>query len=304
MRGEETIMQKTILVVGGTGLLGQPVARCLKEAGFRVRIMTRDPHRASKLFDGSFEIVAGDPSDTGCLEQALHGCDGVHISLPTEVEQQVAELVAKLAARHGVERISYISGATVAEENRWFPMTNRKFLAEQAIREAGVPYTIFCPTWFMESLPLFVVQGRASVLGKQPHPYHWVAADDYARMVSTAHGLAEAANQRIIVLGPEAIGMHEALRRYCAVFHPDIKQVSTMPLWLVRLLATLTRNQDLKSAGELMAYFDKVGESSNLAKANRMLGTPTTTLDSWLERRKARHNAASPEGLSLPRSYA
>ena len=46
----------------------------------------------------------------------------------------MAETVAQVAARHGVERISYISGATVAEENRWFPMANRKFLAEQAIR--------------------------------------------------------------------------------------------------------------------------------------------------------------------------
>jgi hypothetical protein len=98
--------------------------------------------------------------------------------------------------------------------------------------------------------------------------------------------------------------MHEALRRYCAVFHPEIRQVSTMPIWLVKLLAAIAHNQELKSAGELMAYFDKVGEGSNLANANRMLGTPTTTLDNWLERRKARHNAASPEGLSLPRSYA
>jgi len=297
-------MQKTILVVGGTGLLGQPVSRCLKEAGLRVRIMTRDRHKASKLFDGSFEIVAGDPIDTGCLEQALHGCDGVHISLPTQVEQQVVETVAKLAAKHGVARISYISGATVAEENRWFPVINRKFLAEQAIREGGVAYTIFCPTWFMESLPLFVVQGRASILGKQPYAYHWVAADDYARMVSTAYGLAEAANQRFIVHGPEAIGVHEALRRYCAVFHPDIKQVSTLPFWLVKLLAALTGNQELKSAGELMAYFAKVGEGNNPASTNGILAAPTTTLDSWLESRKARHSAAGTEGFGLPRSYA
>lgn len=297
-------MQKTILVIGGTGLLGQPVSRCLKEAGFRVRIMTRDRQKASKLFDGTFELVAGDPSDTGCLEQALDGCSGVHISLPTEVEQQVAEMVAQLATKHGVERISYISGATVAEEHRWFPLINRKFLAEKAIRAGGVPYTIFCPTWFMESLPLFVVQGRASILGKQPYPYHWVAADDYARMVSTAYGLAEAANQRYIVHGPEAIGMDEALRRYCAVFHPDIKQVSTMPFWLVKLLATITRNQELKSAGTLLAYFEKVGEGNNPASIDSILGVPTTTLDGWLERRKARISAAGTAGFSLPRSYA
>jgi uncharacterized protein YbjT (DUF2867 family) len=294
-------MQKTIVVVGGTGMLGQPVARCLKEDGFRVRIMTRDHQKARKMFDDSFEIFARDPMDTNCVEEALHGCYGVHISLPTQVEQPVAETVAKVAAKHGVERISYISGATVAEENRWYPVINRKLLAEQAIREGGIPYTIFCPTWFMESLPMFVVQGRASVLGKQPYPYHWVAADDYARMVSTAYGLA-AANKRFIVHGPEAIRMHEALRRYCAVFHPDIKQVSTMPFWLVRLLATLTSNPELKSAGELLSYFEKVGEGTHSATDNGLLGAPTTTLDMWLENRYSRTHPRANTGKEADRS--
>jgi uncharacterized protein YbjT (DUF2867 family) len=283
----EKILQKIVLVSGATGTLGQPISYSLKEAGFRVRIMTRDLLEARKMFDNSFEMVAGDPMDTGCLEQALHGCYGVHISLPTEVEQQVTETVAKVAAKHGVERISYISGATVAEENRWFPMINRKFLAEKAVREGEIPYTIFCPTWVMESLPLFVNQGRAAVFGKQPHPYHWVAADDIARMVSAAYGLPEAATKRFIVHGPEAIRMHEALRRYCAVFYPDIKQVSSMPFWLVNLLATVTGNQGLKGAGEMMSYFEKAGEGSNLPQADCSLGTPTITLDMWFEQKKA-----------------
>src|SRR5512138_125069 len=258
-------MQKTILIVSGTGLLGQPVARRLKESGFGVRVMTRNLEKARKIFDTAYDFFVGDPTDSNCLEAALQGCYGVHISLPSEVEQQVAETVAQVAARHGLERISYISGATVAEEHRWVPIANRKFLAEQSIRESGIPYTIFCPTWVMEVLPMFVNQGRAAVFGKQPYPYHWVAAADIARMVSTAYRLEGAANKRFRVLGPEAIQMHEALRRYCTAFHPEIKKVTTMPFWLVKLMATLTRDQGLKGAGELLSYFEKVGEqTSNL----------------------------------------
>ncbi len=81
--------------------------------------------------------------------------------------------------------------------------------------------------------------------------------------------------------------MHEALGRYCAVFHPEIKKVSSMPYWLVRLLAIVTRNQELKGAGEMMAYFEKVGEGSALPEGDGVLGTPTTTLDMWLQGRKA-----------------
>ena len=286
-------MQKTILVISGTGMLGQPVSRGLKESGFGVRVMTRNLQKARRMFDKAFEIFEGNPTDSNWLWEALDGCYVVHISLPTEVEQHIAESVAKVAPRHGIERISYISGATVAEEHRWVPIANRKFLAEQAIRESGIPYMIFCPTWVMENLPMFVNQGRAAIFGKQPYPYHWVAAEDIARMVTNAYGLGEAANKRFRVLGPEAIRMHEALRRYCAVFHPDIKQVSSMPFWFVKLLATITNNRELKGAGELLSYFEKVGEqSSNLGDDNCIVGAPKTTLDMWLEKRKAKVGAS------------
>lgn len=40
-------MQKTIVVIGGTGMLGQPVARRLEDDGFGVRIMTRDRQKGN-----------------------------------------------------------------------------------------------------------------------------------------------------------------------------------------------------------------------------------------------------------------
>lgn len=45
-------------MIGGTGMVGQPVSNGLNEAGLRVRVMTRDRQKACKLFDDSFEIVA------------------------------------------------------------------------------------------------------------------------------------------------------------------------------------------------------------------------------------------------------
>lgn len=296
------MMYKTILVIGGTGTLGAPVAHSLRGSGFGVRIMTRDLEKARRMFDDTFDLFTGEPTDPACLEDALDGCLGVHISLPPEVEQQVAESVAKLASRYGVERISYISGATVAQENRWFPMVNGKYLAEKAIRESGIPYTIFCPTWVMEILPKFVNQGRAAIFGKQPCPYHWVAADDLARMVSTAYELPEAGNKRLWIHGPEPIRMQDALQRYCAVFHPEIKQVSSMPFWLVNILAAFTHNQELKGAGEMMFYFEKVGEMGDPAEANHLLGAPEITLDRWLERESQNQKHPANSELFMPTS--
>ena len=118
------------------------------------------------LFDDEIEIFPGDVTDLPSLEKAMQGCYGVHISVGGPVDQVSAENVATLAPKLGVERITYISGATVCEENSWFPMVAQKLGAEKAIQACGVAYTIFCPTWPMEQLARFARDGKAFMLGK------------------------------------------------------------------------------------------------------------------------------------------
>lgn len=276
-------MEKRILVLGGTGLLGIPSAHRLKSDGFQVRLLARDVAKAQNMFNDGFEIVQGDVTDISALEKAMAGCYGVHISVGGPVDQVSAENVAKLAPQLGVERISYISGATVAEENRWFPMVTQKLEAEKAIRNCGVAFTIFCPTWPMEQLVRFARDGKPSLIGKQPLPVHFFAAQDLARMISKSYQLAEAQNKRFYIYGPEAMTMKTALDRYCTRYHPEVKSISVMPIWLAKLLGTLTGNEMLKFASGLMAYFDKTAEVGDSSEANAVLGAPEITLDAWMD---------------------
>lgn len=275
-------MELRILVLGGTGLLGAPVARRLRSDGFQVRILSRDPEKAHGMFDASFEVEAGDAGETETLRRALRDCWGVHISIAGPAERLSAEVAASVAPDLGVSRIGYVSGSTVDERNRWFPMVEQKLLAETAVAEAGVPWTVFRPTWPFETLTRFVREGRATVIGKHPTPYHWFSAGDFARMVAAAYRTEEAVGKRFYIHGPEAVTMHEALDRYREALHPDIDAVTTLPTWLGRVLAVATRNRQLAFASKLMAYFDRVGEPGDPTEANRVLGAPTTTLDEWL----------------------
>jgi uncharacterized protein YbjT (DUF2867 family) len=279
---------KKLLILGGTGMLGSPVARRLRADGFEVRLLARDPEKARAMHGDSFEIVAGDVTDVDSLEHGLAGCEGVHISVGGPVDRLSAENVAALAPRLGLERITYISGATASEENRWFPMTAQKLDAEEAIRQCGVPYTIFCPTWPMEQLPRLARGGEPLLIGDRPNPYHWFAADDLGRMVSTAYQLDEAADKRFYIYGPEVMTMAEALERYCQAFHPQVEAVAVMPVDAARAVARSTGNQMLGFFAELMAYFDQAGEPGDPAEANQLLGAPATTLDAWIEQTKAR----------------
>lgn len=275
---------KTILVVGATGLLGEPVARQLLADGYRVRVFTRTPAKARAKFGPEFEIVTGDVEDMAALKQALNGCAGVHINLyagrDPDLERRGVTTIAQAAAQTGVQRVTYLSGSTVSEANRWYAGTEAKWQAEAALRASGVPFTIFRAASFMESLPRYVQGNRASYIGTQPHAWHWVAAADYARMVSQAYAGPRAANKILYVHGPQALTLPEALQRYCQIAHPTLK-VSRLPLWLASLLATLFRVQDLAEALPFIRYAERVRENGDPAEANALLGAPTTTLEQW-----------------------
>lgn len=280
-------MAKKILIIGGTGMLGKPVARHFQAEGIDVRLLVRDAGKAAELFDPLVELVQGDAAGMHGLEAALKGCEGVHISVGGPADHSIAENVASLAPRLGLKRVMYVSGTTVAEENRWFPMTAQKLAAEQAIRQSGVPYTIFCPAWPMEQLPRLAMGGQPLLIGDKPYTSHWFAGEDLARMVYAAYQQDGAANKRFYIHGPEPITMQDALERYCRAFYPQVGSVAMMPIEAARNIAASTGNNMLMFFAELMAYFEKVGEIGDPAEANDLLGAPTTTLDTWIENQKA-----------------
>jgi uncharacterized protein YbjT (DUF2867 family) len=279
-------MTERVLVIGGTGMLGEFVARQLREEGFQVRIMARDLAKAKEQFGEGFELFEGDVTDLDSLEKGLDGCYGAHISVGGAADQISAENAAVLAPRLSLEHVTYVSGSTVLEENGWFPMTAQKLAAEEAIGQCGVPYTIFRPTWPMEQLPRFVINGQAVLVGDRPIPWHWFAGEDFGRMVAKAYRLETAVGKHLYIHGPEAITMKGALERYCEAFHPQIQEVMVMPIDVARSTAEATGNRALGFFAELMAYFQKVGEPGDPTEANDLLGAPSITLDGWIDRQQ------------------
>lgn len=278
-----------VLVVGGTGHIGAPVARQLGRDGFSVRLLVRDVERASAQFGPEFEYVVGDVDDVASIDHALDGCTGVHVSLsggsdPDEidrVEHRGTARIAEQAARHGLSHMTYLSGDfAAAPEAERFPAERAKARAEQAIQQSGVPYTIFRPTYFMDTLPRHI-QGRlAVVLGRQPHPLHMTAAGDFARMVSRSFQSPDARNRIFPVRGPEAVTVKDALRLYCSLVEPD-KRVVTIPLWAMAAISRLFLKGELRRTLDTMRLLQRLGERDDSSEADRVLGPATTTVREW-----------------------
>lgn len=270
-----------ILIIGATGLLAKPVIEQLDLEGHDLVLFSRSIR--TNNFSESFLTVQGNVFNPDDLQKAMQGCEAVHLSISRVDEAKAMNAVIREAKNAGIKLISYVSGATVAEENRWFPMTDAKFRAEQSLINSGIPYLIFRPTWFFESLERMVRDGRASVIGNQKNPYHWVSAMDFAKMVAKSYEIKEAENQIFYVLGPESMLMEEAMEKYRAAKHPEIKKVSKTPIGMLKFIAWLSRNKELKSLLPMFEYFEKVPEMGDTKMASEFLMKPTTTLEEWLK---------------------
>ncbi|MBK8618241.1 MAG: NAD(P)H-binding protein [Anaerolineales bacterium] len=283
-----TNSNKTILVIGGTGMLGKPVAQQLKADGFNVRLLARNPEKAQKLLGAGYEIVKGDVDNTAALKEAMIGVDGVHISLkggPSDadfdrMDHIATRDIAQAAKEKGVGRVTILSAYAVSEEKADTPESRSKLKGEAALKSSGVPYTIFRASWFMESLPLFIQGKSMSLIGNQIHPLHWIAVEDYARMVAKSYQTDETLNKELYIFGPETYTMGEAMKIYTSLAAPEVK-ISPISTKMLSVLGTLTFNTEWKSTAILMTHYERHGEDGSPEEADRLLGKPNTTLSEW-----------------------
>lgn len=282
---------RRILVVGATGTAGEPVARAFAERGWKVRILSTRLDAARERFPAPFEVFGGDVTNRADMELACEGCFGVHLSLSggapnaaETTENSGARIAASAATVAGVKRLSLISSSTVSDENT-HPYVRSKREAESAIATSGIPFTIFRTSWLMESLHRFITNNKAHVLGKFRHPWYWIAGRDYGRMVAASYELDSAPNKPLTIFGPEPLTLPDALELYRLKVEPEL-EIKRIPLWKVKVLATISRRATLKRIIPFMKYMGSTPDLGDPAEANALLGAPTVRFVEWCEEQR------------------
>lgn len=280
-----------ILVIGGTGMLGRPVVVRLVQDGFAVRLFTTDEERARSYFKNHVEYAEGDVGELDSIKSAMDGCDAVYINLkggPTEddyvrIEQEGSINIYEAAIETGLEKIVQISEARADENHTGFIAHRVKYNAEKELVSSGLTYTILKPTWFCESLPLFIKDNKAVYIGSGKACFHFLAVADYVDIVSKCLKTDIADNKILTVFGPEPMPIPEAMRRFLEICYPSIT-IDQLPVWLAKISGFFMKNPGVKSAINLMAFFDKHDDSEVLIppdETNALFGPPRTTVEDW-----------------------
>ncbi len=188
--------QRLIVVTGATGNQGGAVVRSLLDRGFRVRGLTRNPHKpeAQALTDQGAEVVQGDMEDRSAMDRALEGAYGIfsvqnfwEAGYDREVQQ--GKTVADAAQAAGVEHFVYSSVGS-AYRQTGIPHFDSKWEVEEHVRgEADLPYTILRPVFFMqnwEGMREHILGGTLAQPLDPDKPFQHVAVEDVGTFATMA----------------------------------------------------------------------------------------------------------------------
>ncbi len=274
------------LVIGATGMLGRPVVRRLVREGFAVRALVRDRDRARAVLPRECEFVDGDVLETSSLAAAMEGVAAVYINLaaprsPKRLDVEKAGVPHVIEAAHaaGVKHLLKISFMGVPEAAGLWWQIRHKAESEQAIIDSGIDYTIFHPTWFMESIALFRVGRRLVLPGVRPEPLWWIAGDDFARQVAAALERDTARNRCYVIQGPQPLAFPEAAKRFGLAWGPSPLSVIHVPSWLLGAMAPVVA--DARYMLDLLKVTFETNTTFRAREAWDDLGTPTMTVEDY-----------------------
>lgn len=288
---------KKILFIGGTGMLGKPVALELLRAGFEVTLMGRDAEKLQKLFP-NIPVIEGDVFDTGSLEEAMKGQETVYANLsiaqsskrsdPQPEREGVANII-EAAKRTGIKRIGYISSLIKNYQGMngfsWWSFEIKEN-AINAIKNSGLRYSIFYPSTFMESLDKQMMQGsRLMLAGKSEAPMWFIAAKDYGIQVAWAMKKADDIDQEYAIQGLEPFTFDQAARIFKDNYKSTVK-IMKAPLAPLKYLGFL--NQRMNYAYNICEALNKYPEKFESENAWNDLGKPSITLADYAASLKPR----------------
>lgn len=224
--------ERIITIIGGTGFVGRYVVRRLAQAGYRLRILSRNPEGALHLKTagdvGQIVLMAGNLAKPETLEGKLDGSYAV-INLVgilyesgrqsfTVLHAQGAERLALLAREAGAKRFIHLSALGVDKPTS-ANYARSKLLGERAVEAAFPEATILRPSvifgpedhFFNQFAAMASLFPALPLIGGGHTRFQPVYVDNVAEAVAVALTREEALGQTYELGGPRTYSFREIL---------------------------------------------------------------------------------------------
>lgn len=192
--------QQIITVIGGSGFVGRHVVKHLAKAGYRIRIVSRNPEAAMPLKTaadpGQIDLLAGNITKPETMAPALQGAFAI-INLVgilfeqgnqnfNDTQAKAPENIAKMAKNSGVKRFIHLSALGV-DKAFGSAYARTKLMGEKAVIAAFAETTILRPSVIFGADDHFFNQFAAlpflPVIGGGKTKFQPVYVDDVAKAV-------------------------------------------------------------------------------------------------------------------------
>lgn len=218
------------LITGATGNNGREIVKQLAAAGQSVRVLVRDPQKATDLQALGVEVATGDLDHPETIDRALQGIEKA-LLLPANSLQQVEQErnFIDAAKRAGITHIVKFSAAG-ADLNSLIQILNWHGQAEQYLEQSEIDFTHLRPVFFMQNLLQFAAPTQNEIY--LPFGNATVAMVDIRDIAAVAvKALMESGHEgkAYTITGAEALTMNHAVDR--------ISQVRGKPLQYVAIPA-------------------------------------------------------------------
>jgi uncharacterized protein YbjT (DUF2867 family) len=223
-----------ILVTGGTGTLGRLVVPRLRDAGCKVRVLSRRSREAG----AGIEVVTGDLATGEGIAAAVEGAEIiVHCAGSSKGDEEKALNLVRAASRAGAQHLVYISvvGAdripvVSGVDRAMFGYFASKLAAERVVAGSGLPWTTLRAAQFHDLI--LTVARQMARLPVIPLPVGFrFQPVDAGEVAARLAELALGTPARLVpdMAGPKVYSAAELLRGYLRASH---RHRSIIPVWL------------------------------------------------------------------------
>ena len=288
-----------LLIIGGTGVLGNAAAIHFLEKGFHVTVFVRNKDKAIALEKKGATVITGDLTDAATINgifngidivlTAAHGMLGKGKNKSAVVDEAGHQYLIDEAKQAGIRHFIYTSVFS-ASPHHPVDFFRTKYLIEQYLINSGLNYTILRLPAFMEWHAYnllgkkIVEKGKTTILGAGKNPVNFIAVKDVIVAIDTVALNQNYYSKTIPVAGPQNISRNEIAELFGKALNINPK-TGHVPVGVLKVFSVFLKpfHPGIARIMKLSVHGEKADETMNAKYSIAQFGLQPTTMEEFIQ---------------------